>query len=283
MFQENTLKGKTIIVTGGGSGLGFFMAKAMAKVGANIAICGRRESVLQSAKEELASMGCRANAYTLDVRNYNEVESAFKQIASDFGTIDGLINNAAGNFLSASEDISPNGFKTVVDIVLHGTFNCTQNAAKYWIAKKQPGVILNIVTTYTETGCAFVLPSACAKAGVYALTNTLAYEWATYNIRVNSIAPGPFPTEGAWSRLMPDSSFESTYLSNLPMKRYGKPEELTNLVVFLMSDMAPYITGECISIDGGERLSAGMFNYMATQMPRENLKAAFAAMRSIKK
>lgn len=283
MFKENTLSGKTIIITGGGSGLGFYMAKALVGVGANVAICGRRENVLQSAIKELLNLGGKAKYYVLDVRNYEDVANVFKQIIADFGSFDGLINNAAGNFLSAAEEISPNGFKTVVDIVLHGTFNCSQQAGKHWIATKGSGAILNIVTTYTETGCAFVLPSACAKAGVYALTNTLAYEWAAYNIRVNSIAPGPFPTEGAWSRLMPGDSFETTYLSKLPTKRYGRPEELTNLVVFLMSDMAPYITGECVTIDGGERLSAGMFNYMASQMPRENLKAAFAAMRNPKK
>ena len=283
MFKEDTLLGKTYIITGGGSGLGFNMAKALVSVGAKVAICGRRENVLQNAVQELITLGGTAKYYTLDVRSYEDVGTTFEQIALDFGGFDGLINNAAGNFLSASEEISPNGFKAVVDIVLHGTFNCSQQAGKHWISKKHPGTILNIVTTYTETGCAFVLPSACAKAGVYALTNTLAYEWATYDIRVNAVAPGPFPTEGAWSRLVPDNNFEATYLSKLPTKRYGRLEELTNLVVFLVSDMAPYITGECVNIDGGERLGAGMFNYMATQMPRENLKAVFAMMRNTKK
>jgi len=215
----------------------------------------------------------------VDVRDYDGVGEMISRVVNEFGSLDGLVNNAAGNFYSPSEDLSPNGFKAIVDIVLHGTFNCSQHFGKYLIREKRPGSILNIVTTYTQTGSAFVLPSAAAKAGVEAMTKTLAYEWAVYNIRVNAIAPGPFPTKGAWSRLMPDPKLEKIYLQKLPTHRYGEHKELANLAVFLMSDLAPYITGETVTIDGGERLRAGQFNFMAELMPREELKKLFAALR----
>ncbi len=184
------------------------------------------------------------------------------------------------NFLSASEDLTPGGFKAIIDIVLHGSFNCTHTFGKYLIENDRKGNILNIVTTYAEdTGSAFVLPSACAKAGVLTMTRSLAYEWATYNIRLNAIAPGPFPTEGAWTRLVPDESFEEKFLSKIPAGRYGEPEELANLAAFLMSDMSPYLTGDCITIDGGERLAAGQFNFIDQLAPREQLKKFFKAMK----
>ncbi|NIU07747.1 MAG: SDR family oxidoreductase [Phycisphaerae bacterium] len=279
MFAEDTLKDKTILITGGGSGLGFAMAKRFAELGARVAICGRSEKKLQKAVDELQSAGSNATYYRTDVRDYDAVGQMFKKLIKDIGSLEGLVNNAAGNFYCPSEDLSPNGFKAVVDIVLHGTFNCSQHFGKYLIDEKRNGSILNIVTTYTETGSAFVLPSACAKAGVYAMTNTLAYEWATYGIRVNSIAPGPFPTEGAWQRLMPNPEFEKTYLKRVPTQRYGDAEELSNLAVFLMSDLASYITGECVTIDGGERLQGGQFNFITQMMPRDQLKEFFARMR----
>lgn len=277
MFQAETLKGKNILVTGGGSGLGMAMAKGFADLGAQVLICGRNEEKLQKAA---AAIGNNTLYYSVDVRDYEAVGQMFAHFQSKLGApINGLVNNAAGNFLSASEDLSPNAFKTVVDIVLNGTFNCTQHFGKALIDAQLQGNIINIVTTYTETGCAFVLPSACAKAGVYALTNSLAFEWATYGIRVNSIAPGPFPTEGAWTRLMPDPNFEKTYLEKIPLKRYGKHEELSHLATFLMSDLSSYITGECITIDGGERLNAGQFNMFAQMVPRPQLKAFFNMMK----
>lgn len=280
MFQADTLKDKTILVTGGGSGLGLEMSKKFMAVGAQVAICGRTPSKLDKAVEEIRKEGSgRVQAYTCDVRDAEQVNEAVDDIVRDFGGIDGLVNNAAGNFLSASEDLTPNGFKAVVDIVLHGTFHCTHAFGNYLINKERAGSVLNIVTTYTETGSAFVLPSACAKAGVLALTNTLAYEWATYDIRLNAIAPGPFPTKGAWERLVPDSNFEKKFLSKIPAGRYGRQEELANLAVFLMSDLAPYITGACVPIDGGERLGAGQFNFIDQLMPREQLKELFRSMR----
>jgi len=282
MFNNNTLKGKSILVTGGGSGLGFAMANQFAQVGANVSICGRDEKKLSKAAGKLKTHGTKIIAHAVDVRDYSAVEDMIKRLVSEFDSLDGLVNNAAGNFLCPSEDLSPNAFKAVLDIVLTGTFNCTQNFGKYLISQKIKGSILNIVTTYRETGSSFVLPSACAKAGVQALTNTLAYEWATYGIRVNSIAPGPFPTEGAWTRLMSNAKFEKEYLNRIPVRRYGKHAELANLAVFLMSDMAPYINGECVTIDGGERLQAGQFNFITQMTSRDELKELFSKMRAKK-
>lgn len=281
MFTQDTLKNKTILITGGGSGLGLAMAKKFCFVGANIAICGRTESKLVDATEQIAAEGDgHVKYYVADVRDYDRVKKMTKSVITDFGEMNGLVNNAAGNFLAASEDLTTGGFKAVVDIVLHGSFNCTHVFGNYLIREKREGNMLNMVTTYSEsTGSAFVLPSACAKAGVLAMTRSLAYEWAPYGIRLNAIAPGPFPTEGAWSRLVPGEDFEKKFLSKIPAGRYGRPEELANLAVFLMSDLSPYITGDCIVIDGGERLAAGQFNFIDQLAPREQLKQFFERMK----
>ncbi|HLR33088.1 MAG TPA: SDR family oxidoreductase [Fodinibius sp.] len=285
MFTDDTLEGQTILITGGGSGLGLAMAQTFASLGSNIAICGRTEEKLRQATDKIleGTDDVSVKYYVADVRDYDRMHEVVSEIVSDFGGMTGLVNNAAGNFLSASEDLSPGGFKTVVDIVLHGSFNCTHAFGNYLIDEGKEGNILNIVTTYSEsTGSAFVLPSACGKAGVLAMTRSLAYEWATYNIRLNAIAPGPFPTKGAWKRLVPDDNFEDKFLSKIPAKRYGEKEELANLATFLMSDLAPYITGECVVIDGGERLAAGQFNFLDKMAPREELKSFFELMRSKK-
>src|SRR6056297_1566245 len=280
MFKEDTLKDNTILITGGGSGLGLSMGKKFAELGSNIAICGRTEKKLQNAVEELSEFGTEVQYYITDVRDYEAVGKMFEAIINEFKEITGLVNNAAGNFLSASEDLTPNGFKTVVDIVLHGSFNCTHHFGNYLIESEQEGNILNIVTTYAEeAGSAFVLPSACGKAGVLAMTRSLAFESAEYGIRLNAIAPGPFPTEGAWTRLFPDEKFEQQYLNKIPAGRYGEHEELANLATFLMSDMAPYITGETVTIDGGESLSGGQFNFIDSMMDRQKLKAMFKMMK----
>lgn len=281
MFKEDTLKDKTILITGGGSGLGLEMAKKFASLGAGIAICGRTESKLENAAKEIDAKGeGQVETYVCDVRDYERVREMIADITEDFGGMDGLVNNAAGNFLAASEDLTPGGFKAIIDIVLHGSFNCTHCFGNYLIDHDRKGNILSIVTTYAEdTGSAFVLPSACAKSGVLTMTRSLAYEWATYGIRLNAIAPGPFPTEGAWTRLVPDKSFEEKFLSKIPAGRYGEPEELANLAAFLMSDMSPYLTGDCITIDGGERLAAGQFNFIDQLAPREKLKQFFNAMK----
>lgn len=282
MFTEDTLKNKTILITGGGSGLGLAMAKGFCAAGADIAICGRTEKKLEDACGEIRSEreGAAVRYYICDVRDYDRVKEMTGEIISDFGSLEGLVNNAAGNFLSASEDLSPGGFKAVVDIVLHGSFNCTHVFGNYLIDEEKEGNVLNIVTTYAEgTGCAFVLPSACSKAGVMAMTRSLAYEWATYGIRLNAIAPGPFPTEGAWTRLVPDEKMEKKFLNKIPAQRYGEHKELANLATFLMSDMSPYITGECVVIDGGESLQAGQFNFINELMPRDQLKKLFRSMK----
>lgn len=284
MFGKEILRNKTVLVTGGGSGLGLAMATAFGALGAKVAICGRTEAKLEKAANEILKAGCeQVKWYSVDVRDYDSVGKMIQRVEADLGNLNILVNNAAGNFLSASEDLSPNAFRSVVDIVLHGTFNCTQHFGKLLIEQKREGSILNIVTTYTETGSSFVLPSACAKAGVYAMTNTLAYEWATYGIRVNSIAPGPFPTEGAWTRLMPDPKMEEAYRKQIPAGRYGKHEELANLAVFLVSDLSAYITGECVTIDGGERLKAGQFNFITQAAPRPMLKQFFSMMKGKEK
>lgn len=280
MFKDNTLENETILITGGGSGLGLSMAHKFAELGADIAICGRTEEKLQNAVEELIEHGGKVHYYIADVRDYEAVGAMFEGIIRDMGKVTGLVNNAAGNFLSASEDLTPGGFKAIVDIVLHGSFNCTHHFGNHLINQKKKGNILNIVTTYAEdAGSGFVLPSACSKAGVLAMTRSLAFEWAEYDIRVNAIAPGPFPTEGAWTRLFPTKKFEKKYLDKIPAGRYGNHDELANLASFLMSDMAPYITGECVTIDGGEKLSAGQFNFIDSLMSRSKLKKVFKMMK----
>ncbi len=279
MFTKDTLTGKNILVTGGGSGLGKAMALKFAELGANVAICGRSQDKLDKTAEELKAFGNKVATYSVDVRDYEAVGEMFDKLSEELGEINGLVNNAAGNFLSASEDLSPNAFNSVVGIVLNGTFNCTQQFGKRLIDAGSPGSVINIVTTYTETGSAFVLPSACAKAGVLAMTNSLAYEWGEYNIRLNSIAPGPFPTKGAWSRLMPDPKVEERYKALIPLKRYGEHVELANLAAFLMSDLSAYMTGENVVIDGGERLKSGQFNFITQAAPRSQLKKMFQMMK----
>lgn len=266
MFQPDLLNGRAIFLTGGGTGLGRSMALHFAGLGARLFLIGRREEPLKKTCEEIHRDGGAAAYTTCDVRNYDAVETALTAAENHWGEIDTLVNNAAGNFMARTERLSPNAFQSVVGIVLNGTFHCTLAFAKRRIAKKLGGNVLNISTTYAaaNSGSGYVVPSACAKAGVLALTTSLAVEWAKYHIRVNAIAPGPFPTEGAWSRLMPSQQFEEYALNKHPMKRFGKHEELTNLAAFLLSDMAEYINGECVVIDGGQWLrGAGEFNDLA--------------------
>jgi NAD(P)-dependent dehydrogenase (short-subunit alcohol dehydrogenase family) len=266
LFQPTLLKGRAIFLTGGGTGLGRSMAIHFANLGARLFIVGRREEPLKETCDEIHRQGGSAAHTTCDIRDYAAVEAAFTAAELQFGEIDTLVNNAAGNFMARTEKLSPNAFNAVVGIVLNGTFHCTQAFAKRRIEKKLGGNVLSITTTYAaaNSGSGFVVPSACAKAGVLALTTSLAVEWAKYHIRLNAIAPGPFPTEGAWSRLLPSKQFEEHTLSKHPMKRFGKHDELSNLAAFLLSDMAEYINGECVVIDGGQWLAgAGEFNDLA--------------------
>jgi NAD(P)-dependent dehydrogenase (short-subunit alcohol dehydrogenase family) len=208
-------------------------------------------------------MGAKAAYFSADVRDFDAVEKAIEAAEKEFGQVDTLVNNAAGNFIARTEKLSPNAFNAVVGIVLQGTFFCTLALGRKWIARKQPGHVLNIVTTYAavNSGSGFVVPSACAKAGVLALTRSLAVEWARHHIRLNAIAPGPFPTEGAFSRLLPSKEFEERAKNHHPMKRFGRHEELANLAVYLLSEQADYVNGECVVIDGALWLrGAGEFN-----------------------
>lgn len=266
MFQKDLLKGRTIFVTGGGTGLGRSMALSFAGLGARMFLIGRREDPLRETCEEILRLGGAAGYTTCDVRDYAAVEAAAAKAEDQFGAIDTLVNNAAGNFIARTQKLSANAFNAVVSIVLNGSFNCTQVFGKRWISRKLGGNVLSIVTTYAAANCGsgFVVPSACAKAGVLAMTTSLAVEWAKYHIRLNAIAPGPFPTEGAWSRLMPSKQFEEHSLEKHPMRRFGRHEELANLAAFLLSDLAEYINGECVVIDGAQWLrGAGEFNDLA--------------------
>jgi NAD(P)-dependent dehydrogenase (short-subunit alcohol dehydrogenase family) len=256
-FRKDLLAGKTTVITGGGTGLGRSMALRMAGLGARVAVLGRRPEPLQQTAQAIRDAGGRSAAVPCDVRDPDAVARALDQVETELGPANQLVNNAAGNFLAPSEDLTPNGFDAVVKIVLHGSFHCTRELGRRLIERKQGGEILSIVTSYVTSGSAFVLPSACAKAGVLAMMRSLAVEWATYGIRLNAVSPGPFPTEGAFSRLLPGSEMEKQARRRIPSKRFGEHWELANLVAYLMSDASPYQTGDLVTIDGAEALFSG--------------------------
>lgn len=263
MLRDDALKNKTIVITGGGTGLGKAMGLYFLTLGANLVITSRKLEVLKKTALEMEQQtGGKVLAVSCDVRDYEQVEKVLAETIQTFGKVDGLVNNAAGNFISPTERLSANAFSTIIDIVLKGSVNCTLAFGKHWIKEQQPASILNIVTTYAFTGSAYVVPSACAKGGVLAMTRSLAVEWGKYGIRTNAIAPGPFPTKGAWERLLPgDLAEKFDFKTRVPLKRVGDHQELANLAAFLISDFAGYINGEVISIDGGEWLQgAGQFN-----------------------
>lgn len=272
MLRDDALQGKTIVVTGGGSGLGKAMSTYFLELGANVVITSRNLDKLKNTAKELESQiqqtgkpAGKVLPLSCDVRNYDEVEAMLNASVKEFGTVDVLLNNAAGNFISPTERLSANAFDTIIDIVLKGSKNCTLAFGKHWIDNKEKNkTILNIVTTYAWTGSAYVVPSATAKAGVLAMTRSLAVEWAKYGIRSNAIAPGPFPTKGAWDRLLPGDLKEKFDLAKkVPLKRVGEHQELANLAAYLISDFSAYVNGEVITIDGGEWLKgAGQFNLL---------------------
>ncbi len=265
MLKPGSLKDKTIVITGGGTGLGRSIGKYCLELGANLVITSRKKEVIdKTATELMQETGGKVLAIPADVRKYEEIENVLKEADKTFGQIHAVLNNAAGNFISPTERLSHRAFDIIVDIVLKGTYYTTLAAGKNWINKKQGGTFLNIVTTYAWTGSGYVVPSACSKAGVLALTRSLAQEWAKYGIRSNAIAPGPFPTEGAWSRLLPgDLVKKFDPAQRVPLKRVGEHQELANLAAYLLSDYSGYVNGEVITIDGGEWLrSGGEFSHL---------------------
>ena len=265
MLKENSLKDKVILVTGGGSGLGKSMVEYFLELGANVIITSRREELLNDvAKEFNSKYKSEVFPIACDVRKIEEVEKVITDSFKKFGKIDCLLNNAAGNFISPTERLSTRAFDAVIDIVLKGTINFSLTLGKKWIKDKSEGNILNIVTTYSWTGSGYVVPSACAKAGVLSMTRSLAVEWAKYKIRSNAIAPGPFPTKGAWERLLPgDLKDKFDPSKKVPVGRVGEHHELSNLAAYLLSEYSSYINGEVITIDGAEWLKgAGQFNHL---------------------
>lgn len=264
MLRDDALKGKTIIVTGGGTGLGKSISRYLLELGANVTICSRRQSVIdETARELMEQTNGQVLAVPCDVRHPLEIENVIDQTIQKFGRVDGLLNNSAGNFISPTERLSYKAFDTIVDIVLRGTYYFTLAVGKYWIENKIAGTVLNISTTYATTGSGYVVPSAVAKGGALIMTKSLAAEWGKYGIRLNAIAPGPFPTKGAWDRLFPEPLIKlMDPTSRIPLRRVGEHGELANLAAFLLSDYSGFITGETITIDGGEVLMAGEFNHL---------------------
>src|SRR6185369_1188241 len=263
MFQTDLLKGKRILITGGGTGLGFSMGRRFLELGASLVICGRRAEVLTAAAAKLGGdTGGKVETQICDVRDAEAVEKMVETIWAE-GPLDCLVNNAAGNFIARSEELSPRAIDAVLGIVLHGSAYCTTACGRRWLKAGHKASVLSIITTYAWTGSAYVLPSAMAKAGVLAMTRSLAVEWGGEGVRLNAIAPGPFPTPGAWERLVPRPELAQVFESKNPLKRVGEHIELANLASFLLSDFAGYINGEVVTIDGGEWLQgAGQFNFL---------------------
>ena len=256
MFKKNLLKNKRILITGGGTGLGKEMAIHFAKHGAVLYICGRRENVLKETADEISKIySTKVNYQTLDIRASKDVDDYVHSIFEE-SPLDGLVNNAAGNFISPTKDLSHKGFDAIANIVFHGTFYMTHSVGKRWIESSYKGSIINILTTWVWTGSPYVVPSAMSKSGINAMTKSLAAEWGKYGIKVNGIAPGPFPTKGAWERLNPENN-DGDMMSTVPLGRVGEMSELQNLATFLMADGCDYLTGQTIGIDGAQYLTGG--------------------------
>jgi NAD(P)-dependent dehydrogenase (short-subunit alcohol dehydrogenase family) len=271
MFKADLFKGKTFLVTGGGSGLGKTMLEKFVELGADAVICGRRGAVLKETADELMARhpGRRVHAYTCDIKVASAVEEMVDAVWHEVGPLDGLVNNAAGNFIAQTKDLSPRGFDAIAGIVFHGTFYMTHACGKRWIAEGRKASVLSILTTWVWTGSPFVVPSAMSKAGVAVMTQSLAVEWGRYGIRLNAIAPGPFPTEGAWARLNPMGD-NARYKDRNPMGRVGRHPELANMAAFLMCDEVEYINGEVIAIDGGAGImGTGTFSSMLSQSEQD--------------
>ena len=274
MFQPDTLDGRRVLITGGGSGLGKAMARRCLELGAELVICGRREAALSETQAEFdAAFPGRTAWRTCDIREADQVEAMLDDLFAE-APIDSVVNNAAGNFLARSETLSPRAFDAVTRIVMNGTAYVSLGLGRRWIERGIAGTAVSIVTTYARTGSPYVLPSACGKAAVEALTKSLAVEWGPRGIRFNAVAPGPFPTEGAWSRLVPDRDLEGEWQRRVPLGRFGRHTELGDLVAFLLSDHAGFINGDTITIDGGEWLKGAAQFSFAEQLT----EAEWAAM-----
>jgi NAD(P)-dependent dehydrogenase (short-subunit alcohol dehydrogenase family) len=276
MFRDDLLRSKRILITGGGTGLGKAMAHRFLQLGATVYICGRREEVLEQTVAELSSSTkSPIHALPCDVRNLDAVEAMIETIWKA-APLDVLVNNAAGNFIARTEELSPRAFESVIGIVLLGTLHATMACGRRWLKAAHPATVLSISATYAPVGSAYVVPSAISKAGVEALTRSLAVEWGNRGIRMNAIAPGPIPTQGAFSRVLPRPDLETLALDRNPMHRFGTTEELANLAAFLISDGSAYINGEVIRMDGGEFLQgAGEFSNLGralTDKDWESLK-----------
>ena len=257
VFRDDALRDKSILVTGGGSGLGKEIGKALAAKGAKVYICGRRPQVLEEAVAEISKAGPKPASYRVcDIRDADGVDAMMEAIWAD-GPLTGLVNNAAANFIAPTKELSPRGFRAVASTVMDGSFYVTLAAGKRWIAGGHKGSVVSNLVTWVWTGSAFVVPSAMAKTALHAMTMSLAVEWGKYGIRLNATAPGPFPTEGAWEKLspIPDVASSATLPDSVPLGRYGQMPELQNLIVFLLSDGCDYLTGQTIAIDGGQHLA----------------------------
>lgn len=270
-FSKDLLASRSALITGGGTGLGRAMAERFLQLGATVVICGRRAEVLEQAANEMMMVhGGKVIAIPCDIRHPAAVESMIDRAWAECGGLDILVNNAAGNIASPTERLSHRAVDSVLGIVLHGSFYCTLALGKRWLAEHRKGKVLSIVTTYAEGGSAYVVPSAAAKAGVLAMTRSLAVEWGARGINCNAIAPGPFPTKGAWDRLLPDPSLLDAAIDRIPLRRPGELIELADLAVFLVSSLSDYINGECIAIDGGEKLKGGgQFSWMGSLTPEQ--------------
>lgn len=265
MFRHDLFKGQRILITGGGTGLGKEMAARLLSLGADVVICGRRQRVLEETAAELTGKhGGTVRTMICDIRNAAAVDEMIDTIFAE-GPLTGLINNAAGNFVSRTEDLSPRGFDAIADTVMHGSFYVTHGVGRRWIAAGQRGSVLSIIVTWVWTGSPFVVPSAMSKAGIDVMTKSLAVEWGRYGIRLNAVAPGVFPTEGAGSRLRPAGVNHERDIAENPMRRIGRMEELTDLVAFLIAPNCEWLTGQTIAIDGANWLANGGYfkQYMA--------------------